>query len=107
MNVPTRIFYKKICRGNDLYEPDERNLLNESEEDCGQNDELEDEIITNEASQIEPLQEILCEALGKQLHNTFFLKKDTSISFLKMILNFFIIFVNYTPLLYLSENKKK
>ena len=76
MNIPTRIFYKKICRGNDLCEPDEYNLLNESEkEDCGQNDELEDEIITNEASQIEPLQEILSEALGKQLHNTFFLKK--------------------------------
>ena len=76
MNVTTRIFHKKICRGNDLCEPDECNLLNESEEeDCGQNDELEDEIITNEASQIEPLQEILSEALGKQLDNTFFLKK--------------------------------
>ena len=76
MNIPTGIFYKKICRGNDLCEPDECNLLNESEEeDCDQNDELEDEIITNAASQIEPLQEILSEALGKQLHNTFFYKK--------------------------------
>ena len=80
MNIPTGIFYKKICRGNDLCEPGGCNLLNESEEDCGQNDELENEIITNEASQIEPLQEILSEALGKQLHNTFF-DIDTSISF--------------------------
>ena len=47
---------------------------------CDQNDELEDEIITNEASQIEPLQEILSEAHGKQFHNTF-LKKNTSFCF--------------------------
>ena len=80
MNIPTGIFYKKICWGNDLCKPDECNLLNESEEeDCGQNDEFKDEIITNKASQIEPLQEILSEALGKQLHNTF--KKNTSIFF--------------------------
>ena len=60
MKIPTGIFYKKIFRGNDLCEPDEYNLLNESEEeDCGQNNELEDEIMTNEVSQIEPLQEIL------------------------------------------------
>ena len=73
INIATGIFYKQICRGNDLCEPDECNLQNESkEEDCGQNDELEDEIITNAALQIEPLQEILSEALGKQLHSTFF-----------------------------------
>ena len=105
MNIPTKIFYKKICSGNDQCKPDECNLLNESEkEDCGQNDELEDEIITNEASQIEPLQEILSEALGKQLHNT--LKKNTSI-FFKNDLKFFYYFCKLHPLIVFSRKYKK
>ena len=107
MNIPTGIFYKKICRDNDLCEPDECNLLNESEEeDCGQNDELEDEIITNKASQIEPLQEILSEALGKQLHNTFFLKKIHLFLF-KNDLKFFYYLCKLHPLIVSFRKSKK
>ena len=63
MNIPTGLFYKKILRTNAQTELEDCNFLIESEEDC--DDDLEDTVIANEASQNEPLPQVLLEALGE------------------------------------------
>ena len=63
MKIPTGLFYKKILRTNAQTELEDCNFLIESEEDC--DDDLEDTVIANKASQNEPLPQVLLEALGE------------------------------------------
>ena len=64
MNIPTGLFYKKILRTNAQTVLEDCNFLIKSEEeDC--DDDLEDTVTANEASQNEPLPQVLLEALGE------------------------------------------